>query len=223
MDTIFHGDVHSQQGRRLAWVDTLFVDHGLVRLFWPNRGVVAEGRLYRSSHPTPGQLVSAIRRWGVRTVVNLRGECNNGADALSRDAAVRLGLIFYDAPLESHRPPSRDRLLRLTEIFHKIDEPALIHCKSGADRAGIAAAIFLLLQGYPSEEAKRQLSWRFGHNCYARAGILDLFLDRFATQAEGRMSFEDWVRNEYDIEALRRDFKPKFLASFIMERILRRE
>ncbi len=73
-----------------------------------------------------------------------------------------------------------------------------MHCKSGADRAGLAAGLFLMFNGGTSRDALRQLSWRFGHWSRARTGILDAFFLRFAETAEGRISFLDWVKTEYD-------------------------
>ena len=68
-----------------------------------------------------------------------------------------------------------------------------------------------------------QLSWRFGHWRSARTGILDAFFHRYARDAEGRLPFLDWVRDEYDEAALKRDFVAGGLASFITDRVLRRE
>ena len=101
--------------------------------------------------------------------------------------------------------------------------PALIHCKSGADRAGLAAGLFIMLNGGATREALAQLSWRFGHLSRSRTGILDAFFVRYALDGEGRIPFLDWVRDEYDEMALRRDFVAGGLASFINDRVLARE
>lgn len=221
MNTIFRGDLVSPAGRRLAWLDCLFVDHGVFRLVWTNFAPVVPGRLYRSNHPTPAWLARYARRHGIKTVVNLRGEAGNGSDALSREAARKLGLVLVDLPLESRGVPQRDRMMRLLDIYRSMEEPALVHCKSGADRAGLAAGVFLLAQGASADEALAQLSLRFGHFRAARAGVLDAFLLRY--RASGARSFAEWLRDEYDEEALRREFRPGRLASFLTDRVLVRE
>jgi hypothetical protein len=81
--------------------------------------------------------------FGLSDLRGHRTDC--GADALSRAEAARLGLAHIDAPFESRGAPHKDRILRLAGIFQEIEEPALIHCKSGADRTGLAAGIWLLL------------------------------------------------------------------------------
>jgi protein tyrosine/serine phosphatase len=220
MDSIFRGDLITAGGRTLAWVDALLVDHAIFRLVWSNFAAVTPGRLYRCNHPTPQRLAALTRRLGLKTLINLRGPTGNGSDALSRAAAGRLGLDFIDMPLESRGAPQRERILRLHDIFRQMRAPALMHCKSGADRAGLAAGLFLLLQGGTAREALQQLSLRFGHIRQARTGILDAFFHHYAREAEGRKPFLDWVREDYDEAALRRDFHANGLASFINDWVL---
>ena len=147
MNSIFHGDLTRPGGRLLAWIDSLFIDHAVLRLAWRNFAPVKRRVLYRCNHPTPGRLRWLVRAIGLKTVINLRGQTQSGSDALSRDAARRLGLDFYDLSLESRGAPQVDRVLRLFEIYRTMRTPALVHCKSGADRAGLAAGLFVLFDG----------------------------------------------------------------------------
>ncbi|HVC61224.1 MAG TPA: tyrosine-protein phosphatase [Acetobacteraceae bacterium] len=220
---MYRGDIATPRGRLLAWVDALFVDHAVFRLVWSNLGTVAPGRLYRCNHPTPGRLDALTRRLGLRTLINLRGPAGNGSDALSREAAARLGLDFIDMALESRGAPQRDRILRLHEIYRSMRAPALLHCKSGADRAGLAAGLFVLFEGGSARDALRQLSLRYGHIRQARTGILDAFFLRWQREGEGRRPFLDWVQEDYDEAALRRDFHANGLASFINDWVLAHE
>lgn len=219
----FQGDVTTPGGRRGAWRDSLLIDHAVFRALWSNLAEVVPGKLYRSNHPTPARLAAATRRLGLRTLVNLRGQRPCGSDALSRDAALRLGLAHVDLAFESRGAPHRDRVLRFAELYRSIETPALLHCKSGADRAGLAAGLAILLEGGTAAEALGQLSWRFGHFNRSRTGVLDAFFIRYARDAEGRLPFLDWVRDEYDEAALKRDFVAGGLASFVNDRVLRRE
>jgi protein tyrosine/serine phosphatase len=224
MDTIYKGELVSRAGRRNAWVDALFVDHAILRILWTNFHTVAPGALYRSNHPTPGNLAAFTRKLGLQSLINLRGQAKNGSDALSRDTAARLNLDFYDMAMESRGAPHKDRILRLAEIYRTMRAPALIHCKSGADRAGLAAGLFILINGGTTRDALRQLSLRYGHIKQAKTGILDLFFATYAREAEGKKPFLDWVREDYDEAALRAAFKKSgSVAGFINDRILRRE
>ena len=223
MDTIYKGDLVTRAGRRNAWIDALFIDHAVLRILWTNFHAVKPGRLYRSNHPTPGNLRAFTRKTGLKTLINLRGQAKNGSDALSRDTAARLGLDFYDMALESRGAPHKDRILRLAEIYTNMRPPALIHCKSGADRAGLAAGLFVLIEGGTAAQALKQLSLRYGHIKQAKTGILDAFFHTYARDGEGRKPFLDWVREDYSEEALRSAYKSNALAGFITDRILARE
>jgi len=190
----FNGTLDTRLGRTDAWRDSLLVDHAVFRTVWTNFAEVVPGRLYRSNHPTPGHLAAAARRLGLRTLVNLRGQRKCGSDALSRAAAVRLGLVHVDMAFESRGAPHRDRILRFADIYRTLQTPALMHCKSGADRAGLASGLAIMFEGGTA-----------------------------AAEAEGRLPFMEWVRAEYDEVALKRDFVAGGFSSFVTDRILQRE
>ena len=220
---MFEGIISTPDRRRAAWLDSLFVDHAIFRTVWDNFAPVIPGKLYRCNHPTPGRLARLKERWGLRTLVNLRGHRRCGSDALSRDAALRLGLDHIDMAFESRGAPHRERILRFHGQYQSMRFPALMHCKSGADRAGLAAGLALLFEGGTAADAMAQLSWRYGHFSRSPTGILDAFFIHYATVAEGKKPFLDWVRDDYDEAALRENFRAGGLSSFITDRVLRRE
>jgi len=199
------------------------VDHAVLRLGHANFGTVIPGRLYRCNHPTPGRIRRLTRRYGLTTIVNLRGATGSGSYHLSRDQAQKLGVAYHDLSLESRGAPHRDRILRLLDIWRSAPGPMLVHCKSGADRAGLAAGLCLLFEGRSAAEAMRQLSWRYGHIKQARTGILDAFFLRYQRDGEGREPFLEWLDRDYDEAALRRDFHANGLASFINDWVLAHE
>ncbi len=220
---MFDQPLTTGSARLAAWRDSLFVDHGVFRLLWTNAATVVPGKVYRANHPVPFRLARLARRFGARTLVNLRGHRQCGSDALSREAASRLGLLHVDMAFESRGAPHRERILRFAGLYCGLAFPALMHCKSGADRAGLASGLVVLFEGGTATEALRQLSWRYGHFRRSRTGILDAFFLRYRNDAEGRLPFLDWVRDEYDEAALRRDFVAGRLSSFVTDRVLRRE
>ena len=220
---MYTGNVATPAGRAAAWRESLLVDHAVFRVLWENLAEVIPGKLYRSNHPTPSRLAAAKRKYGLHTLINLRGQRQCGSDALSRSTAAGLGLNHIDMAFESRGAPHRDRILRFAEIYRTLDTPALMHCKSGADRAGLASGLAILFEGGTSQQALAQLSWRFGHWSRSRTGILDAFFIHYAAVAEGRVPFLDWVAHEYDEVALRRNFVAGGLSSFVVDRVLVRE
>lgn len=206
-----------------AWTNMLFVDHGIFRLIYPNRGRVAP-ELWRSSQPSPGQ-VAWFAKAGGKTIVNLRGGREHGSWPLERDACRRHHITLADFVLRSREAPERETMLNLAAFLEGLEYPVLVHCKSGADRAGLFAALFMILRhGKSVAEARQELSPRYGHFKHAKTGILDAFLDAYEREGEAKgLSFEEWVRNAYDPEAMTHAFKTSLWSSLVADRLFRRE
>ena len=208
-----------------AWLNMLFVDHSLFRFFYNTRLRVAPA-LYRSGHPMPYQLRRA-QRDGVKSVLSLRGaEAHVGSNQLEWDTCKRIGLKLVHFPLGSRSEPSRDQVLKLIELMETLPKPLLVHCKSGADRAGLASTIYLIEHGESLETAMKQLNfWRHGHIRQAKTGVLDHFFETWAAwwEAHPQASFRDWVANHYDAAAVRASFHSSFWANQLVDKILRRE
>jgi protein tyrosine/serine phosphatase len=210
-------------GRVRAWVHMLLVDHGVFRLIYLNKHRVS-GRLWRSAQPAPFQLVR-LQREGVRTVINLRGGREHGSWQLQKDTCERLGLKLEEFVVRSRGAPERETILGAREFFDRIEYPAVLHCKSGADRAGFVAALYLIVhEGRSVGEALRQLSPRFGHFRFSKTGVLDAFFERYLAEGETKgLGFLEWVETVYDAEALEREFKPSFWSDLLVDRVMRRE
>ena len=215
--------IDGRLGRLRAWANMVLVDHGVFRLLYLNRHPVGE-RLWRSAQPAPHQL-AWYKAQGVRTVVNLRGGREHGSWQLQRETCERLGLDLVDFAVRSRAAPDRQAVLDSKGFFDRLAYPAVLHCKSGADRAGFFAALYLLVhENRPAAEAMGQLSLRYGHFRFAKTGILDAFFERYRAEGEARgVPFLEWVERSYDAEALERDFRPSFWSDFIVDRIMRRE
>jgi len=180
-------------------------------------------RLYRYGQPTPGQLRRWHRKHGIKTVIKLRGQHRYATYRQEVAACATLGLTHIDFPLDSRDAPQKDRLIRLLDMAESLDYPVLAHCKSGADRAGLFAAVFLhAVDHRPIAEAQRQLSLRFGHWRQSKTGILDFFLERYAQETGGK-DFRQWVENDYDPVGLKADFMGQWWANILVDRIYRRE
>jgi len=131
-----------------------------------NFHVVSPGRVYRSGQLTEKQLVEYTKKYGIRSVLNLRGK-NEQSDWWKKEiaAAGRLGLKHYDVGLSSKKEPTEKEVQELIAVLQEAPKPLLIHCFGGADRSGLVSAIYLYrFEGYPYEKARRQLSFIYGHN-----------------------------------------------------------
>lgn len=208
---------------RGAWFDMIFNDHGIFRLFYRNFFQVAPG-MYRSNQPSPNQIRRAARA-GIKTIVNLRGASEKGYYLLERQACEACGIELVDFMVRSRDLPSAASLHEARALFERIRTPALMHCKSGADRAGFMSALYLLVhEGRPLEEARRQLHWFYGHYRQSKTGVLDHFFDAYKAHRDATgEDFFTWVDTAYDPEALSREFHSARWANLLVDRVLRRE
>jgi protein tyrosine/serine phosphatase len=206
-----------------AWMNMIFVDHGIFRLFYLNRHSV-DGKLFRAAQPWPHQIAQFAREGG-KSLVYLRGGREHGSWPLEKEAAEKHGLVLADFLARSREAPSKDMLLEAPAFFEALQYPALIHCKSGADRAGFVAALYVLVHlRRPASEALQQLSARYGHFHWSKTGILDRFFEIYRDEGEAKgIPFLEWVEKHYDPQALQRDFKPGFWSNLLVDRVLHRE
>ncbi len=202
----FGNDISTPRMRRVAMRHFNWVDHGILRKGWTNFARVSDG-VYRSNQPSPARLHSYHRR-GIRSVLNLRGTSRYSYYLFERETCDRLGLGLADINLSATELPSLDTINRLETLFRTLPRPFVMHCKSGADRAGFASALYLLLiDDAPIEAAQRQLSLRFLHLKHTSKGILDFCLEEYRRHdAASPITFRNWLDNVYDPSDLKRRF-----------------
>ena len=179
-----------------------WIDHAAFRKLWPNVAPVTQG-VWRSSHPTAESL-AWFQRQGVGTVLNLRGTHKRSHFHFEAEACDRLGLKLVNISLSARNLAKREVMLRLLDIFETIERPFVMHCKSGADRAGLASALYLIhMQGVPVRVARTHLSPVFLHFRYSSTGILDFMLDAFEKDSsDTAMTLRQWFETTYDAEKL---------------------
>ncbi|WLD59444.1 sulfur transferase domain-containing protein [Salinispirillum sp. LH 10-3-1] len=209
--------------RALAWLELMLVDHGFLRPFYNRPEAILPG-VYRSNHPSP-RAVKALAARGVRTIISLRGKGHNGPFLLEQEACALHGIDLQVVRLKSRRPPTQEQIHRLKAVFDQAESPMLMHCKSGADRSGLAAALYLLIYKGDIAAARAQFSLRYLHVRQSRTGVLDAFVEAYAQYAaiNKDADFMQWVDEHYDPEQLKRSFKPKGWANWLVDGILRRE
>jgi protein tyrosine/serine phosphatase len=217
-------DLATPVGRFKTYADYLWNDHAYLRLGFQNAHWISD-ELVRTNQPWPHQL-AAWKDRGIKTIVNLRGGFDASFHALEKDACRRLDLEMVNFTVTSREVPSRDQVLGAKRLYETIAYPALIHCKSGADRAGIMSVLYMhFRQGKTIREAMDQLSLRYLHVKQGKTGVLDYTFERYLAEGEpAGMSFTEWVDSPmYDPPGMKADFRAGMMGALLTEKLLRRE
>ncbi len=217
-------DLTTSGGRLRAYLDYLWNDHAYLRLAFSNAHWLSD-ELVRANQPWPFQLKAWARR-GVKTVINLRGGFGAAFYALEQDACRRHGLALRNFTVASRDVPSREQILGAKRLFESIEYPALMHCKSGADRAGLMSVLYMHFgQRRPIREALAQLSPRYLHVKAGLTGVLDYVFERYLAEGEpAGLSFLEWVESPaYDPAGIKADFRAGWWGKLLADRLLRRE
>jgi protein tyrosine/serine phosphatase len=133
-----------------------------------NFHTVSEGTLYRSAQLSKSELQAAVRDRGVRSILNLRG-AHPGQPWYDDEIAAskQLDVAHYDYGLSAKRVVTGKQIYEILDIIRNAPKPLLVHCKSGADRSGLVAALYRYADEHTSaDEADRQLSLVYGHFPY---------------------------------------------------------
>lgn len=203
----FGNDISTPDGRRAAFWHFQLMDHAFLRRFWTNLYEIAPGA-WRSNQPSP-QRLERYAKMGIRSVITLRGNAPHSHYLFEQEACARLGLAFHSVAIHARHLAPKAEFVALLDHFETVERPFVMHCKSGADRAGLAAVLYLLhIEKQPLAVARRQLSLRYLHLKNDKTGILDFMLDAYAADtAQTPIPIRDWIETRYDPRALSAAFR----------------
>lgn len=155
----------------------------------------------RSSQAHFGGLARLMRRHGLKSIINLRGENSDLSWwRYERRVCESLGARHFDTMLDSRHLPTRAMLVDLLDAFAQAPRPLLIKCSGGHDRTALASALFLIqLDGWSARSAaEQQFSPRlYGHAPKKHQHWLQPFI-AFAQEDSARARLSDWAREAYD-------------------------
>ncbi|MEA1988431.1 MAG: tyrosine-protein phosphatase [Pseudomonadota bacterium] len=204
-----------------AWL----VDHELLRIIFRNFYQLSNNA-YRSNQPSPSFVRKLKNKYGVKTIINLRRADNSGHYLLEEEACKKHDVKLEVISMSSRRLPKIKTIIAAKQLLETAEYPILIHCKSGADRAGLMSVYYkYFIEKQPLEEAVKQLSMKYGHFRWAETGKLDFFFDTYFEYKKQHpdTEFLEWVTTIYDRETLDSQFHSSGWANIVVNKILRRE
>lgn len=223
MSSDYKLDLTDPKDRKQAYRDLTWGDHDFLRLRFHNRHHIGGG-MYRENQPSPKR----IKQWadeGIKTVINLRGESPKGFYLLEKEACEEHGIKLINYRMYSRDVHTVEALLGAKELFETIEYPAVMHCKSGADRTGIMGVLYRHFKmGDPISDAVEQLSFKYLHVRQGKTGMLDFFFEDYLRHAEKNdISFTEWVKTIYDPPDVKSRFMAGWAGSMLTEKVLKRE
>jgi len=156
-----------------------------------NFHVVEEGKFYRSAQLLGPEFEEVVKKYGIKTVINLRGK-QEGEWWYDEEAATleRLGVRHENIGFSTEHVQNPEDWAKFHEILETAERPILVHCRSGADRTSEASAVYVMdYMGKSREEALEQLTFKYLH-----VPLFHPAKRYFIENYEGK----DWVRNSYD-------------------------
>lgn len=217
-------DLASPAGRRRARNELIWGDHGFLRLKFRNLHQISD-EMYRANQPSPEHIARYASELGIKTILNLRGESPKGYYLLEKEACVRNGIALVDFQVFSREIPTPEAVLAAKKLFNSIAYPALMHCKSGADRAGIMSVLYQhFRRGQQIEQALEMLSRKYLHIRQGKTGILDDFFETYLAEGKPKgLTFLQWVEAGYDQAAMKASFLKTRKSKINVDQLLRRE
>lgn len=142
---------------------------------------ITHGEAYRSAQLDGDEFSYYIKKYNIKSIVNLRGE--NPEQPWYREekkVSAEYNVKHYDIALSSSREPYEKDIRNLIEIFNNAPRPVLIHCRAGADRSGLVAAMWkIIVNKEPKSEAEKQLSIFYGHLPIGKTAAMDRFFQNW--------------------------------------------
>lgn len=132
------------QGRNPQWAKPLNLKHS------DNFYEVVPGVLYRAAQPDE-KAMREYAAFGIKSVINLR--------SLHTDAKIvkGTGINLYEIPMSAWDIDDEE-IIAVLSVVKNADKPVLIHCQHGADRTGVAVAMYrMVFQNWSREEALDEL------------------------------------------------------------------
>lgn len=137
-------------------------------------GAVEEGKLYRSRQFYKNFLEYLREVYGIKTIINLRGDLEN----FEKEFAEKNNIKIIRIIMSPYKGPTDEELGKFFEtVDNPENHPVLIHCLGGVDRTGVMAAIYRIKrQGWSVNDAKKEME-DYGHMPFFHPGMFE-YLDR---------------------------------------------
>ncbi len=114
---------------------------------------VDPGKFYRSAQLSPTELDEVVKKYGIKTVISLRGAPENSYWVpKQKEILAKDGVKFFWFGWTTDFFPDNDDLKGYLMTLKTAEYPILVHCRTGADRTGEAVAMYAIDFMHQSKE-----------------------------------------------------------------------
>lgn len=155
---------------------------------------IIENKVYKSGKIPPEKIAGFIRRYNIKTVIDLRNPDlrdelhpgNKNGIELEREAIAKLDNVRHIS-MPSSQVPNRQNLV---EFFKVLDDesvyPVLIHCYHGTGRAPMYSALYRIeYENYSNEEARAKTRAILYRSSFDKGRPKGDFLIRYSPRKNG--------------------------------------
>lgn len=164
-----------------------------------NFHVITENEAYRSRQLDKKLLTHYVNKYGIKSIINLRG-AEPGKDWYDDEMAVcsDYGIQHYDLDMAMHKEPTDEQIETLIGFFKTAPRPVFIHCLGGSDRTGLAATLWkIVIDKQDKKKAAKHMLFYYGHMPFGKARPLDKWLWSTEVSSDGKVTKTE--KTEYDL------------------------
>jgi len=116
-----------------------------------------------------------VEKHHIKSIINFRGVSSEDWYKNEILFTKEHNLTHYDYDIGDRREITLKQMNEMVELMKNAPKPLLIHCKTGADRTSLGAALYLYAVK-KDKEADREISILYGH--FPWLGSKTYFMDR---------------------------------------------
>ncbi len=151
---------------------------------------IANG-VYRSHQLYKFDFAKFYKKYHFKTILNLRGVSSQKWYKYEKAFCKKHNIVLINFGISDRKVQSVKLMKKLVNIMKKSKKPLLIHCKAGADRSGLASALYLYSTG--DKNYSKMLSFKYGHFPYlgSKTKAMDISFKNWIFQAKEKRQISE--------------------------------
>jgi len=136
--------------------------------------------VYRSAQPYNYNLPKFYEKYHFKTILNLRGKHTDKKWWIyENNFCKEHNITLINFGISDKQIQSISKMKKIIKIIKNAKKPILIHCRSGADRTGLATSLYLY--SIKDQNYSKMLSLKYGHFPYlgSPTKAMDISLENF--------------------------------------------